>query len=655
MPLLLQPAGAGARRRRADDRRCGSTCSAQAADLGVLQLHLSGGEPTVRRDLEEIVAQARQGRALHQPDHRRRAADARAPGRRWPTPGSTTCRSRFQDAEAANADRIAALCRRPRQEARGRAAGARRSACRSRSTRRSIARTSTSLPAHHRAGRRPRRAAAGGRPRAVLRLGAAEPRRADADPRAGADAAPSWWRRRASGSRASWSSIPWCPTTTPRGPSPAWAAGAAASSTSRRRARCCPATPRRRSRASPSTTCASARLRDIWLDSEAFKRFRGTDWMPRALPLLRPARDRLGRLPLPGLRLHRRCGRDRSGLRQVLAATRRSRASPRRSRPLPRAGVRLPQSARGARHNCDVGRRLAARVVLSRWRRTTNWCQPTNDKSISWETPTCTACAHLHAEACRRHRPEPVSSAAAPAHRAAGAAAAAGLEAGPAVQHGRLQARAARVADDGDAGREDPRRASSRLPAGFKVELWAHGMPGARMMARGDKGTIFVGTRVIGKVYAVTDKDGKRTSKVIAEGLQQPNGIAFKNGSLYVIAIDKALRFDDIEDKPRRAAADGHQRGDQAAAVDAPQLEVRRRRPRQQALHRDRLALQRVRDQHRHARRRSAARTSTAPAWRSWRAACATRSASTGTRRPRSCGSPTTAATGRATTDPRRS
>src|SRR5262249_40608649 len=31
---------------------------AQAAELGILQLHLSGGEPTVRRDLEEIVAQA---------------------------------------------------------------------------------------------------------------------------------------------------------------------------------------------------------------------------------------------------------------------------------------------------------------------------------------------------------------------------------------------------------------------------------------------------------------------------------------------------------------------------------------------------------------------------------------------------------------------
>ena len=74
-------------------------------------------------------------------------------------------------------------------------------------------------------------------------------------------------------------------------------------------------------------------------------------------------------------------------------------------------------------------------------------------------------------------------------------------------------------------------------------------MPGARMMTRGDKGTIFVGTRAIGKVYAITDKDGQRTHKVIAEGQQQPNGLAFKGGTLFVITIDKALRFDGIEDK----------------------------------------------------------------------------------------------------------
>lgn len=91
--------------------------------------------------------------------------------------------------------------------------------------------------------------------------------------------------------------------------------------------------------------------------------------------------------------------------------------------------------------------------------------------------------------------------------------------------------------------------AKLKVPAGFKVELWAHGVPGARMMTRGDKGTIFVGTRAIGKVYAITDKDGQRTHKVIAEGQQQPNGLAFKDGKLFVITVDKALRYDGIEDK----------------------------------------------------------------------------------------------------------
>ena len=94
-----------------------------------------------------------------------------------------------------------------------------------------------------------------------------------------------------------------------------------------------------------------------------------------------------------------------------------------------------------------------------------------------------------------------------------------------------------------------------KVPKGFKVEIWAHGMPGARMMTRGDKGTVFIGTRVIGKVYAVTDKDGKREHKVVAEGQQQPNGLAFKDGTLYVITIDKVLRFDGIEDKLDRPAA----------------------------------------------------------------------------------------------------
>jgi glucose/arabinose dehydrogenase len=88
-----------------------------------------------------------------------------------------------------------------------------------------------------------------------------------------------------------------------------------------------------------------------------------------------------------------------------------------------------------------------------------------------------------------------------------------------------------------------------KLPAGFKAEIWSHGHPGARTMVRGDKGTVFMGTRLIGRVYAITDRGGKREAKVLLQGLTQPNGLAFKDGALYVHAINRVLRYDNIEDK----------------------------------------------------------------------------------------------------------
>jgi glucose/arabinose dehydrogenase len=88
-----------------------------------------------------------------------------------------------------------------------------------------------------------------------------------------------------------------------------------------------------------------------------------------------------------------------------------------------------------------------------------------------------------------------------------------------------------------------------KLPAGFKAEVWSTGHPGARTMVLGDKGTMFMGTRLIGRVYAITNKDGKREAKVLFQGLTQPNGLAFKDGALYVFAINKVLRYDNIEDK----------------------------------------------------------------------------------------------------------
>jgi glucose/arabinose dehydrogenase len=90
---------------------------------------------------------------------------------------------------------------------------------------------------------------------------------------------------------------------------------------------------------------------------------------------------------------------------------------------------------------------------------------------------------------------------------------------------------------------------SLRVPAGFKVELWASGAPGARMMAESPNGTVFVGTRTIGRVYAISDEGGQRRVRTIASQLTDPNGVAVRDGNLYVIAINRVLRFDGIEGK----------------------------------------------------------------------------------------------------------
>ncbi len=88
-----------------------------------------------------------------------------------------------------------------------------------------------------------------------------------------------------------------------------------------------------------------------------------------------------------------------------------------------------------------------------------------------------------------------------------------------------------------------------KVPAGFKVELWASGINNARAMAWGDKGTLFVSSRVAGNVYAVVDKGGSREVKTIAKGLNLPNGVAFKAGTLYVAEIHRITKMVGIEDK----------------------------------------------------------------------------------------------------------
>lgn len=99
--------------------------------------------------------------------------------------------------------------------------------------------------------------------------------------------------------------------------------------------------------------------------------------------------------------------------------------------------------------------------------------------------------------------------------------------------------------------------ANVKTAPGFKLELFSDEVPGARSLAIGANGTIFVGTRK-DRVYAVSapaSAGGKPTVRVIAQGLNMPNGVAFRDGSLYVAEIHRILRFDGIEDALDRPRA----------------------------------------------------------------------------------------------------
>ncbi|MDP6993877.1 MAG: PQQ-dependent sugar dehydrogenase [Woeseiaceae bacterium] len=86
------------------------------------------------------------------------------------------------------------------------------------------------------------------------------------------------------------------------------------------------------------------------------------------------------------------------------------------------------------------------------------------------------------------------------------------------------------------------------LPDGFSIEVWADDVPNARSLALGESGTVFVSTRRDGRVYAVVQSDDEApVVTTIAEGLRMPNGIAFKDGALFVAENHRIIRFDNIE------------------------------------------------------------------------------------------------------------
>jgi len=90
--------------------------------------------------------------------------------------------------------------------------------------------------------------------------------------------------------------------------------------------------------------------------------------------------------------------------------------------------------------------------------------------------------------------------------------------------------------------------AALKLPPGFNIEVYSSGIPNARSLRVGDKGTVFVGTRFGNKVTAIIKKDGKTENKTIAEGLYRPNGLAYHKGTLYIAELSQISKIENVED-----------------------------------------------------------------------------------------------------------
>jgi glucose/arabinose dehydrogenase len=89
-----------------------------------------------------------------------------------------------------------------------------------------------------------------------------------------------------------------------------------------------------------------------------------------------------------------------------------------------------------------------------------------------------------------------------------------------------------------------------KLPPEFQISIYASNVPNARSMTLSPNGTLFVGTRSAGNVYAIVDRNGDYKADeviTIAHGLNMPNGVAFRDGALYVAEVNRVLRYDDIE------------------------------------------------------------------------------------------------------------
>ena len=104
-----------------------------------------------------------------------------------------------------------------------------------------------------------------------------------------------------------------------------------------------------------------------------------------------------------------------------------------------------------------------------------------------------------------------------------------------------------------------PQLSKLTLPPGFSAAVFAQGVQGARSMALAPDGTLFVGTRG-NKLYAVIDADNDHAAEKVVElasNLRTPNGVAFKDGALYVGELNRIVRFDGVLDAVKSGSGSG--------------------------------------------------------------------------------------------------
>ena len=94
------------------------------------------------------------------------------------------------------------------------------------------------------------------------------------------------------------------------------------------------------------------------------------------------------------------------------------------------------------------------------------------------------------------------------------------------------------------------------IAPGFELSIYTDEVPNARQMADSESGILFVGTRRAGRVYAVVPTPaGPPEVVTVVEGLTMPSGLALSDGDLYVAALDRVIRYPDIERNFRQSPA----------------------------------------------------------------------------------------------------